>query len=165
METTKKILIYGYGNPGRQDDGLGNAMIQLLDGWLFEFPMPHVQLDSNYQLNIEDATELKGKVLVIFVDASVNENVKQFELIPVQPTAKAEFTMHATSPGYILHLCEQMFNSHPETWLMQIKGLSWEMKEELTEQAKDNLQEAFEYLKDMIMHPCKLLQEKHTHTY
>ena len=27
----KKILIYGYGNPGRMDDGLGNQLIDLLD--------------------------------------------------------------------------------------------------------------------------------------
>ena len=27
----KKILIYGYGNPGRQDDGLGTMLVERLE--------------------------------------------------------------------------------------------------------------------------------------
>ena len=28
------ILIYGYGNPGRQDDGLGPTLVDALETWL-----------------------------------------------------------------------------------------------------------------------------------
>ena len=29
----KKILLYGYGNPGRQDDGLGVLLVEELEKW------------------------------------------------------------------------------------------------------------------------------------
>lgn len=163
MKTRKNILVYGYGNPGRQDDGLGIAMIDLLESWIDVNEITHIQLDRNYQLNIEDATVLNGKDFVIFVDASVDDNTQKYKLVPVQPSPKVAFTMHATTPGFILHLCKEMFDTEPVTWLMHIKGLAWEMKEELSTEARNNLQEAFEYLKDILMDPARLPVMKETH--
>lgn len=34
MTSPIKILIYGYGNPGRQDDGLGNEFIKRMEKWV-----------------------------------------------------------------------------------------------------------------------------------
>ena len=50
----KRILVLGYGNPGRQDDGLGPAVAAGIDslGW------PGVSTLDAYQLNIEDAIDV-----------------------------------------------------------------------------------------------------------
>ena len=61
-----RVLVLGYGNPGRQDDGLGPAVAALIDrlGW------PHVTAYDNYQLNIEDAMDVAEHDVVWFVDAA-----------------------------------------------------------------------------------------------
>jgi Ni,Fe-hydrogenase maturation factor len=51
----KKVLIYGYGNPGRRDDGLGIKMSELIAHWSEAHHLEQIEVDSNYQLNIEDA--------------------------------------------------------------------------------------------------------------
>jgi len=65
-----QILVYGYGNPGRQDDGLGNELVRRLEEWVIAEGIVDIAFDSNYQLNIEDADAIAQNELVIFVDAS-----------------------------------------------------------------------------------------------
>ena len=74
-----KILIYGYGNPGRQDDGLGNAFTNRIQEWVAIEGLHDFHFDSNYQLNIEDAEAISNMDLVIFADASEEEIVKYLE--------------------------------------------------------------------------------------
>ncbi|NJK85082.1 MAG: hypothetical protein HC906_03035 [Bacteroidales bacterium] len=40
MKTPPDILIYGYGNPGRQDDGLGVLLCERLLKWVHENKSP-----------------------------------------------------------------------------------------------------------------------------
>lgn len=150
MADNKNILIYAYGNPGRQDDGLGNKMIELLEKWREENRKDQVYLDSNYQLNVEDATEMHNKDLVLFVDASMEDSIQDFAITKVKPSDKMEFSMHATSPGYLLYLCEYMYKSCPPTYLLHIKGYSWEFNEPATAAAMDNLYKAYEHLVNLI---------------
>jgi hydrogenase maturation protease len=153
MQQNHGLLIYGYGNPGRQDDGLGNAMIEKLEEYIAREKIDHVKLDSNYQLNIEDAVEMNGNDFVLFVDASLEEGVEDFSLSRVQPSDKVEFTMHSTSPGFILNLCRELYGSAPRTYLLHIKGYSWDLKEDLTEGARQNLDKAFQYVKKVMLEP------------
>ena len=51
-----RILVIGYGNPGRLDDGLGPAVASAME----EFNLPGVSVDSNYQLTVEDAASAAG---------------------------------------------------------------------------------------------------------
>jgi len=64
-----QILIYGFGNPGREDDGLGIELARRLEDWSKKSGLPGITFDSNYQLNIEDAEVISEKDLVIFADA------------------------------------------------------------------------------------------------
>jgi len=74
-----KILVIGYGNLGRLDDGLGPAFaerVQALD-------LSGVTVESNYQLNIEDADLIAQFDVVVFADASVNAE-EPFEFMPLE---------------------------------------------------------------------------------
>jgi len=145
-----KILIYGYGNPGRQDDGLGVMLADEMSQWSQDQGLDHVQTDSNYQLNLEDAATIAGFDLVIFADAS-KEDIRHFRVEPLKPSEKVEFTMHAVSPAFVLHLCKQTFNCEPDAYLMHIRGYQWEFMQEATDDARDNLREAVAYLKQYIL--------------
>ena len=150
MASDRNILIYAYGNPGRQDDGLGNQFVDKLEPWLEEQGLTNVTLDSNFQLNIEDADNIRDKDVVVFVDASI-EDIDNFRLDIVEPSeGRSEFSMHSASPAYVLALCTKLYNKHPETYILQIKGYEWEFQEELSDRAAINLELALAFLKDRI---------------
>ncbi|MDD5507271.1 MAG: hydrogenase maturation protease [Bacteroidales bacterium] len=152
-----KILIYGYGNPGRQDDGLGNAFVEALEKWTGEENACGIELESDYQLNIEDAHTIADKDLVIFVDASVEEDIVDFKLTRVDPSAATiEFTMHAVSAAFILDLCRKLYHREPTTYLLHIRGYAWDFREGVTDEAKRNLEKAFFFIKDQLTDPQKL---------
>jgi hydrogenase maturation protease len=153
-EKIPKILIYGYGNPGRQDDGLGVQLAAELEKWCADNHYKHVHTDSNYQLNLEDADLISGYQCVIFADAS-KEDISDFYFQPLEPSEKVEFTMHAVSPAFVLHLCGQIFNCRPETYLMHIRGYEWEFTEGITGRAQHNLLKAVEYVKRFIIDRIK----------
>jgi len=157
LQKQHQILIYGYGNPGRQDDGLGNHFVEMAREWAAEQGLKNIAFDSNYQLNIEDAAEITGKDIVIFVDASL-EDIDDFVLDEITPDAKVEFSMHAVSASYVVHLCKEIYPHCPAAWLLHLKGYEWEFREGLTEQALNNCQKAFEYLKPILLNPQQLLE-------
>ena len=47
----KRVLVLGYGNPGREDDGLGPAFAAEIG----QLGRQNVTIVNNYQLMIEDA--------------------------------------------------------------------------------------------------------------
>lgn len=145
-----KILVYGYGNPGRQDDGLGIRLAEELQKWSNGQHLVNIQTDMNYQLNLEDAANIGSYDLIIFADAT-REEIPEFKIDPIIPSEKSEFTMHAVSPAYILYLCKHMFDNEPEAYLLHIRGYQWEFMEDMTDRAKANLNKATDYIKEFIL--------------
>lgn len=146
MAPKKRVLIYGYGNPGRQDDALGNEMVNKIQQWIDEHGLSCMNTDSSYQLNIEDADKISEWDIVVFVDAS-KEGIHEYKYCKIKPEQdKIEFSMHAVSPAYVLHLSEKLFNKKPQTYIMGIKGYEWDFKEGLSDNAILNLEQAFQFL-------------------
>ncbi|MCF7859390.1 MAG: hypothetical protein K9N07_08760 [Candidatus Cloacimonetes bacterium] len=147
-----KILFYGYGNPGRQDDALGIRFIDALQIWVEEQGYSNIFFESNYQLNIEDADTISNYDLVYFVDATVEE-INSFGIMDVElSNAQVEFTMHAISPGVVLSLCKQIYNKVPVASTIHIRGFEWELEFDkgLTKRAEKNLQDALKYTKKLL---------------
>ena len=89
-----RVLVLGYGNPGRQDDGLGPAAAAGIDtlGW------PNLTAFDNYQLNIEDALDVAAHDVVWFVDAS-KTCPSPYEVHEVVPSLTIDFTSHLLAAG------------------------------------------------------------------
>lgn len=156
MENSKKILIYGYGNPGRADDGLGIAFSEAIETWIKEKNTGHVSCESNYQLNIEDADLISRYDIVFFADAS-QEEISDVSLTQVSASdSRIEFSMHAVSPAFVLDLCKQIYNIIPQVWLIHIKGFDWDFREGLGKKAQINLEKALVLVKPLILNPTKL---------
>ncbi|MFP4059850.1 MAG: hydrogenase maturation protease [Bacteroidales bacterium] len=157
MQATPKILVYGYGNPGRQDDGLGVLLAEKIEKWARNNHFTNIITDSNYQLNIEDAAEISNSDVVVFADASM-EDIPGHCMTEVEPSPKVEFTMHSVSPGFVVNLCRQIYGKVPACYLMHIRGYEWELKESLTRKAKINLEAAFEFLTSYLKCPERLAE-------
>ncbi|OPZ96643.1 MAG: hypothetical protein BWY70_01704 [Bacteroidetes bacterium ADurb.Bin408] len=146
-----KTLIYGYGNPGRKDDGLGARFIELVDNWIANEEIQNIKTDCNYQLNIEDAAVVAEYDRVIFVDASVAEDVIDFKLENITPNdASIEFTMHAVSTAFVIELCQKIYNKLPDAYNLHIKAYDFDFIEELSPIAESNLYAAFGFLKNYL---------------
>ena len=139
--TDSKILVYGIGNPGRRDDGLGPALVELLEAARLE----GVDLDSNYQLNIEDALACSKHDTVIFADASETAETP-FAFIRLEPSREIAFTTHELSPAAVLALCEELYGRRPQAWVMAIRGHEWDIGEGLSPEAEVCLSAALAFL-------------------
>ena len=66
--TIAPVLVLTYGNPSRGDDALGTAMFDLLEA----NPPANVELLTDFQLQIEHATDLQNREYILFIDAGVS---------------------------------------------------------------------------------------------
>jgi hydrogenase maturation protease len=147
---TPKILIYGFGNPGRQDDGLGILLSETMETWAHEKELHNIETDSNYQLNIEDADRISAFDLVIFADAT-KEKINGYAFTSLKASPKIDFTMHSVSPAFILNLCNEVYKKKPMAYLLHIKGFEWEFMKDMTPEASKNLRKAAEFLEKQIL--------------
>lgn len=155
----KRILIYGFGNPGRKDDGLGIAFAEQMEKWSRRKGIKNIDFDSNYQLNIEDAYVISKYDLVLFADASL-EPVDQYKITFVEPSPHVNFSMHSISPSYVAYLCRELYNRKPLIFLLHIKGYEWELEEGITPKASNNLKKAISFthklFKNLDLYPGKI---------
>lgn len=136
-------LIYGIGNVGRQDDGLGWAFIDWLEA---SGHCRNAQLLRGYQLLLEDADLISTKRRVLFIDATKDRAVKAFSLAAAAPKMDFSFTSHAVSIPAIMATCQQCFERLPEVHVLAIRGFEFELEIGLTPGALDNLEAATTYL-------------------
>jgi hydrogenase maturation protease len=149
----KKRLAYGYGNPGRQDDGLGILLVEKWEKWATAQGVEQFDFERNYQLNIEDADTIRQYDEVIFVDATVAD-ISGVHLSKLVSTSQTEFTMHAMDPGFVLHLCQSLYGDAPDAWLLSIKAYEFEFAQALTSLAEKNLATAFELVRQLSSAKC-----------
>ena len=146
-----RIYVYGFGNPGRQDDGLGPAIIDKLEA----DAVSGIILDSNYQLNIEDAHNISQCDRVIFVDASIDAE-EPFSFRKIEPSAEITFSTHTMSPESVLALCKDLYDKDMEAYVMAVKGYEWDYYEGLTPKAVDNFEQAYLFLVNKIEEMLKV---------
>jgi hydrogenase maturation protease len=144
-----RVLILGYGNPGRQDDGLGPAAAQRIEA----LARPNVTTIDNYQLNIEDAMDVAEHDVVWFVDAA-RAGPAPFTIHRLAAAATLDFTSHLVRPEAILAMAQQYYGGKPEAFLLGIRGYGFEFVEALTPLASDNLQEAVDMLTETLGLPA-----------
>ena len=169
----EELLVYGYGNPGCQDDGAGVLFTEKCEQALRG--MPGFRTEINYQLNVEDAYLISGFRSVVFADAAIPEPAGTalpgncieaigggpgFFFYRIQPAVQIAFSTHAMNPQSILGLCEELYHYTPVCFMMHIEGESWEFDEEPTGTVLKNLDDAWNYFESEGM---ALLSEQNTY--
>jgi len=129
------VLVFGIGNSGRGDDGLGWAFLDRVR----TLPGFAAQAEYRYQLQVEDALLASRFERVVFVDASRDELPRGFRWTPCAARAAAEFTTHALTPSAVLHYCRTLYDAAPGADLLELQGYRWALGEGLSGAAADNL--------------------------
>lgn len=147
------MLIIGYGNPDRQDDGVGYQALQHLAS-AFGRPLPEDPYEGfapeglnpdlwfDLQLKPEMAEEIARYDQVFFIDAhtgAVPEEICWRELSAQFQTSP--LTHHLT-PESCLSLCESLFGKKPGAILISIRGYEFNFSSTLSRQTEELLDQA-----------------------
>lgn len=142
----KRILVIGYGNPARADDGLGPALAERLEA----MDIPGLTVECDYQLSIEHAAMAAEHDVVVFADAD-GSGREPFSLNPVEEEPPGGFTSHGVAPGAILHIARSCFDASPAGYLLGIRGEVFEpFTEGLSPGAREGLEAALDFLPRFI---------------
>jgi hydrogenase maturation protease len=139
-----RVLVIGYGNPGRLDDGLGIACAERLEAE----NLPNVTVDADYQLTVEDAETIARHDVAIFVDAVVSgPDPFTFERVAADDEVGVSYTSHHLEPGAVMALARDLFQADVPAFALAIRGHDFdEFGEALSDQAISNLEAATRFL-------------------
>ena len=133
-------LVFGIGNAGRADDGLGWAFLDRIR----RAPGFAAQAEYRYQLQVEDALLASRFGHVVFVDASREELPGGYRWGPCAAQAVSAFTTHVLPPAAVLHYCHTLYDAAPRAELLALQGYRWDLHNGLSERAAANLSAALE---------------------
>jgi hydrogenase maturation protease len=114
---TPSILLIGYGNTLRRDDGLGRRIAEEVDRRAY----PGVRSISRGQLTSDLAENLAACELAVFVDASRECASEEPMVEPLEPACTTHGALdHAIGPRFLLALCRVLYNRCPQAWLIWV---------------------------------------------
>ena len=153
---TKPILVFGYGNLSRGDDAVGPLLLEYLEQ---RADLSRIELQTDFQLQIEHALDLQSREIVIFVDASVSEE-NAFAFNRLKSCQDKSYTSHAMSPAALLHVFENVTgHTPPPSYLLSIKSESFELGEEVSPSTAENLRKACQFACDLLNLPIDKILE------
>jgi hydrogenase maturation protease len=139
---TDPILVIGFGNPGRGDDGLGPAFAARVE----ELAIEGVHVEASYQLSVEDAAILAEHEMVLFADAT-RVGPEPFHLEPLRPLYSTGFTTHHLQPSAVVAIARELFDAELDAYVVAIRGYEFDRFEEsLSAAAEANLRAALDFV-------------------
>lgn len=146
VNATSRVLVIGYGNPGRRDDGLGPAAAAALE----TLRLPDVTVDSDYQLTVEDAAAVAEHDVAVFIDAAC-DGAAPFRFAPVTPGDTVSFSTHSVGPDSVLALAHELFGARTRAFVLGIRGYEFHaFGEGLSAPAAANLRAALAFVEPVI---------------
>ena len=113
-----ELLVIGYGNPVRRDDGVGPRVAEAIE----ELNLPGVRTIVCQQLSPEDADPISRARKVIFVDAAVDQT-DAVHFRPLVPGETTQLMAHSADPRTMLALARDVFGHAPEAWWVTIPAI------------------------------------------
>jgi hydrogenase maturation protease len=146
----KPVLVFGYGNLSRGDDALGPLLLEYIEN---HCDLSAVEIQSDFQLQIEHALDLENRSLVLFVDASISCN-NAFDFAKLEPSRDKSYTTHAMSPAAVLDVYQSIKQqTPPPCFLLSIKAEKFELGEGLSAPAENNLHQACQFAEHLLQNP------------
>lgn len=147
-----QTLIIGYGNALRGDDGAGRTAAELLRE---RVQGPNVEVLSLQQLTPELMEPISRARQVKFIDASVVGKAEGFLCIPLRPAPACSRFTHQVTPETLLAGAQSLYGRTPEATLYTIRGLSFDIGEELTPSVRRAVEALVEELAGVLGFPCQ----------
>jgi len=142
-----RVLVLGYGNPLRCDDGLGwKVAVQL-----FRLnTSPEVEVLPCHQLTPELAEPVSRSDVVVFIDCTREGRPGEFQCNELSPESGQVAFTHHLSPTAILEMSSELYGSCPKAYLVSICGESFEAGESLSPAVERKLPDLKARVRELI---------------
>ncbi len=137
------VLIIGYGNTLRSDDGLGwHVVARLAD----DPRISGAELVARHQLSPELAVDVVRATLVILIDAAVDvePGVVAVRQLAVGPAPDATLMSHHVDPASLVALAAELYSAAPAVYLVSMGAASLEVGDQLTPEVERAIPELLE---------------------
>jgi hydrogenase maturation protease len=141
-----RLVVFGWGNDARGDDGLGPLLLERVEraGW------PDVTTVEDYQLQIEHALDLDGADAALFIDAGKNTPAP-FAFAEIAPRRGESHTTHALAPEAVLDVYHRtLAKTAPPSFTLCVRGEKFELGEGLSAEAGGRLEAAWDFLQFLM---------------
>jgi hydrogenase maturation protease len=146
----KPLLVLACGNLSRGDDALGPLLLDYIEQHI---SLTHIELITDFQLQVEHALDLQQRKLVLFVDASVSD-CEHFNFVELSAAKDNSFTSHALSPSAVLQVFQTVTcTAPPPSFLLGIQGVAFELGSDLSTPAAHNLKLACQFVSQLFEQP------------
>jgi len=131
-----RVLIIGYGNPLRSDDGLGwYAAVQLFRSSASR----DVEVLPCHQLTPDLAEPVSHADTVMFLDSTHEGTPGELRCREIQAAEGTPSFTHHLSPQVVLGLSRDLYGAFPHAWLLTVCGKCFEPGESLSEEVAGRL--------------------------
>ena len=147
-----QILVVGYGNTLRGDDGLGPFIVEGLQD-VAAVCEGDVQTVVLPQLDVTLASGMNDVTLVIFVDAREDadkESVKVQRVFPAIAPLNLRHTSHALGIPDLLRMALDWFGSRPACYAVMPKGYDFSLSENISPNAQRAARQARKKIVEII---------------
>ncbi len=141
-----RLVVFGWGNDARGDDGLGPLMLARVAraAW------PDVTTVEDFQLQIEHALDLDGAEAALFVDAG-KDTPAPFSFIEIGPERGDSHTTHALAPEVVLDVyARSLRRPPPPAFTLCMRGERFELGEGLSAKAAERLEAAWAFVQGLM---------------
>ena len=121
------MLVIAFGNPLRQDDGVGLAVARALEA------RRDLRVRTVHQLMPELAEALRDESCVVFVDAERGGPPGRVRRARVTASAEAWTGTHGLDPARLLGLCRSLYGRAPQASVVSIAGEHFGFGDEVSE--------------------------------
>ena len=147
IPNSPSFLVIGYGNSLRGDDGIGQQVAAEWEQW----NLPQVQVKSLHQLTPELAEDLAKVDCAIFVDACIAEYSETVKVEMIKPDANSTVTFgHTSNPRSLLAMTLALYSHYPQSWLISVPGINFELCDRLSPVAEAGVKAALEQIEQLI---------------
>jgi len=145
MPIDSPLLVIGYGNTLRADDGVGPRVAEAVEA----LNLPGVRTMTCQQLSPEHADPISRAETVIFVDAAVDAP-NEVQWRPLEPNDSSQLMAHAADPRTMLALSRDVFGHTPRAWWLTIPAVTLEFSEALSPEAERGCAEAIAKIRSLF---------------
>lgn len=155
IPTAGRLLIIGFGNPDRQDDGVGWHVVQRLAERLGRTTIETIDGDAcaaepspvlmcTLQLVPEMAETLRCFERVCFVDAHTGAYTDDLRFEPLQPDFQSSPFTHHLTPETLLQLAASLYGRAPEAVVCSVRGYEFGFSHALSQSTSELAEQAVE---------------------
>jgi hydrogenase maturation protease len=140
-----RILVIGYGNNHRRDDGVGWFVVKELAA-----AIPGVDCRTLHQLEVDLAEDLAVTDAVIFIDAAIPESRQAVERREIAPRLESHAVAHYLTPADLLALSVTLYGHQPRAILFSIRGRDFNFGTELSPEVEQEARRVVRNIQELI---------------